>query len=323
VKKVLEHVWNEGSQNRDRVEQVKMKTQKAFTLLELLTVIAIIAILAAIIVPVYSRTKDSANRSSDIANMNALRSALQLYRVDQGGYPPQILGYATLYSSGPSIGQTIPATQLQSYLFPKRVQSIETLRPILNRAAPIALTTAVFPNQDPNAGAILDLNQDGAVTPADDVAGARQAYGPADGNVCFSPVLQAVAAAARCGSLTAAQFYSVSGYDVANTRIVGSSSFRTELRYARFWTNYAIGTGSDPSGVYGQGGSFDDPRQLGYNDPPEDTLITWNSYYRDFGSNGTLTPGRRDVALFIGGSARTFDSAALNSRSWRQPRGTR
>ena len=69
-----------------------MKKKQAFTLIELLTVISIIAILSAIIVPVFARAKVNANRSADITSMNEIRTAIQLYRVDQGAYPPAILG---------------------------------------------------------------------------------------------------------------------------------------------------------------------------------------------------------------------------------------
>ena len=105
-----------------------MSRKRAFTLIELLTVIAIIAILAAIILPVLARAKDNAYRNSDISNMNAIRAALQLYRVDQGAYPPALLGYVTLYASGPNMGQVIPADQLKGFLYNKRVPSLETLR---------------------------------------------------------------------------------------------------------------------------------------------------------------------------------------------------
>ena len=93
-----------------------MKTRRGFTLIELLTVIAIIALLSAIIFPVFARSKAAAARNGDFSDMNSLRSALQLYRVDQGAYPPQLLGYVTLYTSGPNAGNVIPANELKSFL---------------------------------------------------------------------------------------------------------------------------------------------------------------------------------------------------------------
>ncbi len=289
------------------------KRQTAFTIIELLTVIAIIAILTGIIVPVYSRAKDNANRSSDMADMNSIRVALGLYREDQGAYPPQLLGYVTLYSSGPNIGNVIPAHEIKGYIYPARLQSISSLTPVHDTFSPTATTKAVFPNQDPFAlgsAALLDLNGDGAVTPADDTAGARQAYGPADGDVCWSTALNGVVA--NCGATPTLDFYAVSGYDVTETKI--PTGVRTELRYSRFWTNFAVGTGAG----FGNGSEFDDPRQLGYSSPPDDTVVTWNTYYREFTSPGVPSAIRKDIILYLGGSARPFDSKAASDYSWRQ-----
>src|SRR5579871_52621 len=117
-----------------------MSRRTGFTLIELLTVIAIIAILAAIIFPVFMKTKEAAYRSGDMSNMNSIRNALQLYRADQEAYPPQILGYASVYMSGPQTGQLIPATALQAALYPKRIDSIDTLRPAYDHAKNNLLT---------------------------------------------------------------------------------------------------------------------------------------------------------------------------------------
>ncbi|MBS1708872.1 MAG: type II secretion system protein [Armatimonadetes bacterium] len=294
-----------------------MSNKRAFTLIELLVVIAIIAILAGIIFPVYARAKDSANRNSDMASMNNLRSALQLYRADQGGYPPALLGYVTLYSGGPDAGNVIPADRLKGYLYPKRVDSIKTLTPAYNRSTVTQTTNAVFPPADASAvgsAPIMDLNGDGIVSNADDVAGARQAFGPADGDVCWNSTVLAVAAGSRCGGVdsTPLSFYAVSGFDTAQVPTSGGGQ-QTQLRYSRFWTNYAIG----PSG--GGGGADDDPRQLGYDDPPEDTVVTWDSYFRDYdsGNPGVPVATRRDLLLFVSGSARPWDSRALFDNSWR------
>lgn len=291
-----------------------MKIKRAFSLIELLVVIAIIAILAGIIFPVYARAKDSANRNSDMASLNNLRSALQLYRVDQGGYPPALLGYVTLYSSGPEAGNVVPADRLKGYLYPKRVESLKTFTPAYNRFGLSVTTKAVFPQADPTAigsSPILDLNGDGIVSNADDVAGARQAFGPADGDVCWNATVLAVAAGARCGGVDSmpVDFYAVSGFDSAQVPL--NNGVRSELRYARFWTNYAIGVGG------GSGAPDDDPRQLGYSDPPEDTVVTWDSYFRDYASAGVPSGGRRDLILFLSGSARPWDTLALANNSWR------
>lgn len=286
-----------------------MTRKRAFTLVELLTVIAIIALLAAIAFPVLARAKDNANRSSDIANMNAVRTALQLYRVDQGAYPPALLGYATLYMSGPNAGNVVPASQIKGYLYPRRIDSVKTFQPAYARYANDAITTAVWPPQDPRpigSAPVLDLNGDGIVDTNDDVANARQAFGTSDIVTRPNPNNPAENIENDPNPTINAYFYKISGYDVSEVP-TGAGTSRWELRYAKFWTTWGLTTGS----------SNDDPRQLGYTDPPDGTVVTWNSYFRELDAGGQATSANRDVVLFLGGGARTYDSRALSERSWR------
>jgi prepilin-type N-terminal cleavage/methylation domain-containing protein len=293
--------------------------RRAFTLIELLVVIAVIGILAAIIFPVFSRARAEAYRSGDLTGMNALRNAVLLYREDQGAFPPQLLGYASLYASGPQAGNVIPANRINSYLFPRRVSSIESFRPANNRVPFDQVTVATWPNQDPREvgrGAQYDLTGDGQIDLTDDdPAGARQAFGPADG--C---VMGAGGADSSCSEGSGSNlYYSVSGYDVARnpfvrTGVGAGAQTQYELRYTLFWSNWGVGSGNE----------FDDPRQLGYNNPPDDTVITWNSWWREYEAGSVVPtasvqpgPGRRDVVLTVGGAARPGDSRGLFARSWR------
>ncbi|MEX2243792.1 MAG: type II secretion system protein [Fimbriimonadaceae bacterium] len=296
-----------------------MRRVLAFTLIEMLVVIAIIAILTAIIVPVYSRAKDSALRSDDMASMNQLRSALQLYLTDQGGYPPQLLGYVTLYTSGPMAGNVIPANDLKSYLFPKRVGSLNTFQPAYNRFAPLDTTLGYYPTQDSRAvgsAPVMDLDGDGDVDGADDLPFARQAFGPPAAGYDYandpSGVAMCLGGGIACPPANKALFYNVSGYDVAFVPD-GADSNRPELRYTLFWTGYAFDLDGD--GV--RGSSFDDPRQMGYDSPPDDTIITWNSYFRNYQNNGVPLQQNREILLFVGGSAKPADANGVYNRSWR------
>jgi len=266
-------------------------------LIELLTVIAIIGILSAIIFPVYARVKDSAYRSSDMSNMNSLRTAIQLYKTDQGAYPPQLLGYVTTYQSGPQMGQIIPANLLTAALYSKRVEAIDTFKPAYLRQPDSAFnteTTAVWPS-----------GNTGGVTPASCPASpasapcALQAFGPADGFVSYD-------ANNNIGVTgTPFEYYTVSGYDTASVR--STTGQRRELRYALFWSAYGLNAGS----------ASDSLNQLGYSEPPETTVITWDSYFREYDATGAIVPGeKREIVLFIGGGARPFDSTVVFTNAW-------
>jgi prepilin-type N-terminal cleavage/methylation domain-containing protein len=282
-----------------------MKKKQAFTLIELLTVISIIAILSAIIVPVFARAKVNANRSADITSMNEIRTAIQLYRVDQGAYPPAILGYATIYSN--DLSGVVPADKLRSHLFPSAVSALSTFSPTPLEAQATKVSPAVYPPADPRpvgSAPEIDLNGDGVVDNTDDPYLARQPYGPDWGFICGNG-FTVRAMGGSCGPSGVRHFYDVSGYDSAVVRT--DTGARREIRYTLFWTNWGLQRGN----------LMDDPRQLGYAEPHEDTIITWNSFYREYADDGSVRPGRQDIALFVSGAARPFSSDVLATRSFR------
>ncbi|CAN5689402.1 hypothetical protein BH11ARM2_BH11ARM2_10080 [soil metagenome] len=282
---------------RDKLTTMPSLRRSGFTLLELLTVIAIIGILAAITFPVFARAKDSAYRSSDISKMNALRSALQLYKADQGAYPPALMGYATGYSNfTPSDADIIPANQVVGALLPRRLDGAEALRPANVRPSGTALEkeffTALWPSKFVPGGATAsDLNLQRFGT----------GQGPNNGQV------------SRCvnGAMEMNYYYRMSGFDAATVQVPGGT--QNELRYTLFWTGYSVPSTCSPSDAPGSGS--DDPRQLGYTDPPDTTVVTWDSYFRDY-TGGVPDRTKRDVVLFLGGGARVYDSRDIAAKSW-------
>lgn len=66
--------------------------QKGFSLIELLVVMAIIAILSAIGLASFSSVNQNARNSRRAADIQQIRSALEMYRTDHDAYPQAIYG---------------------------------------------------------------------------------------------------------------------------------------------------------------------------------------------------------------------------------------
>jgi len=290
--------------------------RRAFSLIELLVVIAIIGILAAIAFPVFARSKDSAYRSSDISNMNELRTALQLYKADQGAFPPSLLGYIGPYQNVDTLGNIIPANAVKGALFPRRVQSLSVFRPSYNRV-PEGDTATPYNAGQIEAGAINFVTAAVWPTVRNDLYGgaagtALQRYAFPNDTTFVNRAVGAVGSAS-C-EVANNYYYRVSGYDVAN--VPNPNGPHNELRYTLFWSGYSVPADPcNPNPTTENGGPNDDVRQLGYSDPPDTTVVTWNSYYRDF-QGGVPTRTKRDIVLFLGGAARPMDSLNVAEQAW-------
>lgn len=62
--------------------------QRGFTLVELLIVVIILAILAAIVIPQFSSSTTDAQEAALDSNLNAMRSAIELYKAQHNGVYP-------------------------------------------------------------------------------------------------------------------------------------------------------------------------------------------------------------------------------------------
>lgn len=73
-----------------------MRTRRGFTLLEVMVVVFILGLLATIVVPRIVGRTDDARRTKAVADMKGIEQALNLYRLDTGGYPTTEQGLEAL-----------------------------------------------------------------------------------------------------------------------------------------------------------------------------------------------------------------------------------
>lgn len=70
-----------------KIRRILSGGDKGFTLIELLVVIAVLGILAAIAIPRLGGVTDRAKMSEASAAMGSIKTALEIYSVENGGYP--------------------------------------------------------------------------------------------------------------------------------------------------------------------------------------------------------------------------------------------
>lgn len=288
--------WTRPKTKNPRRKHTLMRRHVGFTLIELLTVIAIIAILAAILFPVFNRAKTQAKKNADASKMQNVHQALMLYREDQGGFPPLLLQVAEF---DPNSGPRNVKQLRRAYLYRARVKDVNQFHSEVAGSHDLDdLVNACWPNRyDPTTGQALGSTAPGS--PSQVVTYQHLGINPLplNGDSITDP----------------ARFYSYDNLDIEPTRNADCQQGYM-LKYILFWT--ALGQSG--------GGPNDNPRQLGYHDPPEDTVVTWNGFYRDWRRepaapyNGAFAPTRfnHDLVLFLSGQVKPFDSREVYERSW-------
>jgi prepilin-type N-terminal cleavage/methylation domain-containing protein len=61
--------------------------RRGFTLIEILIVVVILGILAAVVIPQFTNATDDASLSAARTQLQTLRSQIEVYRAQRGGYP--------------------------------------------------------------------------------------------------------------------------------------------------------------------------------------------------------------------------------------------
>lgn len=82
-----------------------LRREAGFTLIELLVVLGIIVLLATIAAPQVLRYLGKARTETARAQISAISTALELYALDTGGFPPQQAGLAALMQNSANNGR--------------------------------------------------------------------------------------------------------------------------------------------------------------------------------------------------------------------------
>ena len=77
---------------------LQKNNSRGFTLIELLVVIAIIGILSSVVLASLNGARLKARTTRSIADLNQLRTALEMYYNENGSYPPSSGGWGGLYT---------------------------------------------------------------------------------------------------------------------------------------------------------------------------------------------------------------------------------
>ncbi len=261
-----------------------MNRNKGFTIMELLAVMGIIAILSAITFPAMRTIKTSANKNADMASMREIWSAIKLYKNDYGIFPESLAGSVQFEQKKGALKRS---QKKLNTLHPRYIKSLQTFKPQPSKAE-------------------LKTNNSNDIIPAKfPKKYQNQAFGNIDGFVIpFKLKTNTKILPTTKDDPTTMFYYKFSGYDAA--QIPNQNSYH-ELRYTLFWSEKAIKE---------NGSKNDDPRQLGYYNPPGDTIVTWNSYYRTYRKDNTPTSSSKDLVLFLDGSVKSVSSRTMAEKGW-------
>lgn len=102
--------------------------KRGFTLIELLVVIAIIGVLSSVVMASLNTARIKARDASRISQLGQIRSALELYYLDNGSYPPTGCGHNcnSYRFSYDSASWAILAGQLAPYIAQLPVDPVNT-----------------------------------------------------------------------------------------------------------------------------------------------------------------------------------------------------
>lgn len=306
-----------------RNRTVRRYSVSGFTLIELLTVIAIIAILTAILFPLAGTVREQARSSDCMTKLHQLWVSANVYKSDEGGFPPALLSYAegeTVIAGqtvrvpyDPTSGQTlIPADQtINGFLYREQIKNIENFRcPDSNVRTKATAVKAYYPvisnfTQPDQAyfwpqgyqtiGAYLAAQgcqtttfPSGPGTFVEDCFYEIPASDPLLGNLHLKP----------------RYFYNMDAYDIGPAFDTNGEALKDAAGNTVYLRHYATDWTS-PDGT----GATDLPNQLKYQNPPDDkTLLTYCTWHQAVAKTSSVP------AISMGGSAKKLSFRQILSK---------
>lgn len=108
-------------------------SQRGFSLIELVIVVVILGIIGAIAVPRLSRGAEGAKDSALVADLAALRNAIDLYTTEHEGTKPTVAKIADQLTLYTDINGNTSATKTGAYIYGPYIRSIPPLPVGANR----------------------------------------------------------------------------------------------------------------------------------------------------------------------------------------------
>ena len=240
-----------------------------FTLIELLVVIAIIAILTAILLPVFASVREGSRQGVAISNMKDIQQKMEQFKLDNHKYPDVLFGYV------------VPNTTMQNAL--ATAQTAGTAAVYFPGLYPAYIKD---PNEFTDPNNTLDPNAAVAMQATGALTVNLVAPCSSVNDMTLNGTSSSGCTGAQAGQVvpTTRNFYKLDAYDsgpmVTGTNSV-SATFLPRYQLAREGTVCPAGVSPAPS-YCDSSVSTTDPdykRQLRWQNPPADAVITLTSYH--------------------------------------------
>jgi general secretion pathway protein G len=99
-------------------DKTKHRTRAGFTMIELMAVLIIMGLLFAVVVRNFAGKTDEARRTTTLANLKLLHSAIQQFKMDTGQYPSEDEGLIQLIKQPPDLVGWQPGGYLETTELP-------------------------------------------------------------------------------------------------------------------------------------------------------------------------------------------------------------